>query len=139
AVATGAGVAIEPSECMAVKGRSTPLRPGLGVPRQLDLSRLSEGRRGLLALTATAAIDRDEARAAPVDAGETRLLHWQLGHCCPVTTGVATVPRSALPAIPLPMRNQRARPTGFEPVTFGFVVAGSALRCGIHRHQVTDV
>jgi hypothetical protein len=125
AVATRTGVTIQPAERERMQRRPAPLRPRLGVAGELDGPRLGERRSRLLALPAVGAVDHDVLRPTPVDARHVGRLEWQHHQCCPVATGVATSERSPGTENPLPTGIQKARPRGFEPLTFGSVGRGS--------------
>jgi hypothetical protein len=82
---------------------------------------------GLLALATLDAVDHHVLRAAPVDAGARPLKrHPGKLPCCPRCChkpGARTVQNPRLAAV------WRARPRGFEPLTFGSVADKRSSRC----------
>jgi hypothetical protein len=72
-------------------------------------------------LAAVGALDHDELRPTPVDARHVGRLESQHHQCCPVAT--AAPGRSPEAANALRKPNRKARPSGFEPKTFGSVAA----------------
>jgi hypothetical protein len=108
-----------------VQGRASPLRPGLAVALQLDRAGVGQRIGRLLALMALDAINHDELsthdgrhpalRSAQVATPSVLLRCHRCCHLCAFARGRKS-PTQA---------NFVARPTGFEPVTFGSIDRGS--------------
>src|ERR1700749_2905179 len=120
------GVAVNPAQGVVTQRRPEALGPRLRLAGYLDRPCLGETRHHLFSLAPLPAVDGDITAAAPVDAG--------VGGAgqrfrCHVAGGVATHGTSTKRCGPLAIRMVprfpphlgRMRPTGFEPVTFGFV------------------
>ena len=112
-----------PRRVTAYGGAAVPQQPGLPGARQL----LDDIQAGLAAKLPVdeqwVTVDHNELRSRPGEMPAHRVapLEGQPAHCCPVAPGVATQRRSPPPANPLQHWDLKARPRGFEPLTFGSV------------------
>jgi len=137
AVVPSAGVAIKPRETEPVQRRAAAQCPRFAVALDLDGPSLGQRAGVLLALTTLDAVDHHVPGTTPVDARRIRPLEGQLAHCCPVAPGVATQRRSPPAAHPLQHWNSRARPRGFEPLTFGSVESMVIGRQKLARNSIS--
>jgi hypothetical protein len=95
---TRSGIATKPIECVGMKRRAAPLLASVGVALELEGSSLQAGDGRLLALTATAAIDHDVARPAPIHARRLDADQWQHElQQCPVAFIGTAVAAAAMP------------------------------------------
>jgi hypothetical protein len=136
------GIVIDPLQREAVqRGPRTPR----GLPRRgagLDLARRQERRRRSPALPAVLDIDGHPPRPARIDAGR-RGPHQRRRHlraarhchpgCHPAVFASATQTLGSPATTGHPTRRPRARPRGFEPLTFGSVDRRGSARFGLAK------